>query len=650
MESFRKMMQSTGGRVFLAIVLVIFVLFAFGTSFYTPPGARGEIAVVNEYRIMSRELDREYERRLSQYAGQVDRKTLEQMIKRDDVLDSMIRQRVTIDAALADGLIVDPALVQKAIMDVPEFQDETGKFSQEQFQQLVMRKGFASAATFREWVEEMLLVEQVNGALADSAFATRQELELLTRMGEQRRDVAWVLFTPEIYLGQVQVTPEEAQAKYDADPAGYMSAEQFAVEYLEVNLADYAADQKVDEAEVQAKYQDMVTMAQQNAERRVAHILIAVNATRDEAAARARADEVLGKLNTGETFASLAAGYSDDSGSKAQGGDLGFVSRGVLDEALDNALFTLRPGDVSTAVKTPDGIHLLKLLEVREVAVPSLPASRADIVAGLARDQARSRFDEIVEKLGALTYESDNLDDPAKELGLQVRRTGLFGRDGGPGIAANPKVMAEVVADEVLLDGRNSAVISLADGQQVVVLRLLEHRKAARRPFMEVSPEIAAALRREKAQAVAVEKARSLADALRAGTPMAAAAQSFGLKAEQMPGITRAEQRVPRELVKAAFGLKRPAAGAWTADVAELEGGRKAVVVVSNVVDGSLLGAEPSRVDRDRGALAGELGSRDFQRWLDVAVAQADITRLDKKSEEGFLDAIMDFKESIGRP
>jgi foldase protein PrsA len=79
--------------------------------------------------------------------------------------------------------------------------------------------------------------------------------------------------------------------------------------------------------------------------------------------------EVLDKLAKGETFASLAAQYSTDSGSKDQGGDLGWFPRGVMVPEFDQAAFSLEPGQVSQLVQTDFGYHIILVHEkaVREL-------------------------------------------------------------------------------------------------------------------------------------------------------------------------------------------------------------------------------------------------------------------------------------------
>jgi parvulin-like peptidyl-prolyl isomerase len=92
-------------------------------------------------------------------------------------------------------------------------------------------------------------------------------------------------------------------------------------------------------------------------------------APRSEAEALARIIEVKQKLDAGGDFAALVAEYSEDAGSKAQGGELGWFGKGQMVAEFENAAFALQPGQVSDPVKTQFGYHLIKL-EERDPARP----------------------------------------------------------------------------------------------------------------------------------------------------------------------------------------------------------------------------------------------------------------------------------------
>jgi len=79
--------------------------------------------------------------------------------------------------------------------------------------------------------------------------------------------------------------------------------------------------------------------------------------------ARKLAESLLDSLNHGADFAQLATKYSDDPGSKTQGGDLGSVQRGVFYPEFESVAFSLKQNEISGIVESPVGYHIIQLLE-----------------------------------------------------------------------------------------------------------------------------------------------------------------------------------------------------------------------------------------------------------------------------------------------
>ena len=94
------------------------------------------------------------------------------------------------------------------------------------------------------------------------------------------------------------------------------------------------------------------------------HIFINPAKTSDvKAKSRILANSLLDSLKNGADFAQLATKYSDDPGSRSQGGDLGTVSRGVFYPEFESAALTLKEGEISEVVESPVGFHIIQLLE-----------------------------------------------------------------------------------------------------------------------------------------------------------------------------------------------------------------------------------------------------------------------------------------------
>ncbi len=158
--------------------------------------------------------------------------------------------------------------------------------------------------------------------------------------------------------------------------------------------------------------------------------------------AKAAAQSAIERINAGEEFAAVAKEVSDDIGSAEQGGDLGFAAQGVYDPAFEDALYALDNGQISAPVRTDYGWHVIKLLGVQAADVPSFASLKDKLSQDLKSQQVEQRFAEAVRELESAAYESADLQQPASELGLEIKVSEPFGREGLDGLFANRQVLA----------------------------------------------------------------------------------------------------------------------------------------------------------------------------------------------------------------
>ncbi|KAB8139030.1 foldase [Gracilibacillus oryzae] len=135
-------------------------------------------------------------------------------------------------------------------------------------------------------------------------------------------------------------------------------------------------DVEVTEEEINQRYERMQT------ELVASHILVADEAT---------ANEVLDKLNAGEDFAALAEEYSTDTGSKANGGDLGQFGPGKMVPEFEDAAYNLEVDEISEPVQTQHGFHVIKVTD--RVAVEDVEPLE-DIQDQIRREIAMTKVDQ----------------------------------------------------------------------------------------------------------------------------------------------------------------------------------------------------------------------------------------------------------------
>ncbi len=160
----------------------------------------------------------------------------------------------------------------------------------------------------------------------------------------------------------------------------------------------------VTDKDIDAFYQQNQQRFNQPEAVRASHILIRFPANADAAAkkqARDKADEILKKLKAGGDFAALAKENSQDQGSAATGGDLGFFPQGQMVPAFDSVAFELKPGQMSGVVETQFGYHIIKVVERRPARLVPLAEVRNDISQFLTQQQQQQMAQAFVDQLKA---------------------------------------------------------------------------------------------------------------------------------------------------------------------------------------------------------------------------------------------------------
>jgi peptidyl-prolyl cis-trans isomerase C len=134
---------------------------------------------------------------------------------------------------------------------------------------------------------------------------------------------------------------------------------------------------------------------------RVSEILIKIDPKGDAAKkqeGRKKLEDIQKRLQKGEDFTALAKEYSQ-SATGAQGGDLGFVPKGRMPKALDDAAFSLKPGEVSGVVETEMGFQLIKVHEKTPARVVPFNDVEERIRQHLANQKLKQKVDDYLNEL-----------------------------------------------------------------------------------------------------------------------------------------------------------------------------------------------------------------------------------------------------------
>jgi len=193
-----------------------------------------------------------------------------------------------------------------------------------------------------------------------------------------------------------------AERKMSIDQVRSDARQDMAVSKLiETEIASKIAVRPEQVADFYAKNPDQFTQGESV---RASHILIGVPKEADAAArtqARAKADEVLKEVKAGKDFAGLAKQYSSDTGSAANGGDLGLFQQGQMVGPFNDAAFSLAPGAVSDLVETEFGFHIIKVAEKQPARAIPLEEVRPQVEQYLQQVNRQEQTDAFVNGLKA---------------------------------------------------------------------------------------------------------------------------------------------------------------------------------------------------------------------------------------------------------
>lgn len=583
MESFRAMVKGWLGKALLA--LIVLVMAGTGIEMYFA-GGRVVAAKVNGTQIDQVEVDRQAERQrqqmLAQMGANADPSLLDVSRIRKAVLDDLINRELLAQQAKKNGYLISDATVMQQISEVPAFQLD-GKFSRSQYEQ-VLRQNGENPNTFFATAKQRLGYSLLLEGLNQSGIVTSAEMQRLSSLDNQQRDVHFAMVPAARYLAGAVASDDDVKKYYDSHQDRFTLPETVALEYLLVSRDDFLGQAAPTEADLQARYEERVKSSGANEQRQAQHILINVDGKTADAAALKKIQDIEKRVRAGEDFAKLAREFSQDPGSVSNGGDLGLAGRGMFVAEFEQALFGLKVGEVSAPVKTTYGYHLIKLNRVEKADVPSFASLRGELEREAREARADELFAEAVDKLDTAVYEASDLKEPASTFKLAVAETPAFTRNGGPGLASDRKVLEAAFSDELVKEGKNSQGLHLADGR-VAWVRVARHVPATLRPLAEVTAEARNQVLLDKARDKAREVAAGVVKALGEGKSLAEVASGEQLAWQAVPGLSRRAQGFPPEVMRLAYRVPHPAPGRVSADLHD-NGTAFLVVAVSKVIPG----------------------------------------------------------------
>jgi len=329
---------------------------------------------------------------------------------------------------------------------------------------------------------------------------------------------------------QKQINPTDAQLEdfFKKSAARYANAvpEARKIQYIaftDTNLPQGAP--QVTDAEIQQYYNQHLKDYQIDDQVKVRHILIKVdgNDPKADAAAKAKAQDVLDQLHHGGNFADLAKKYSDDPGSKEQGGELGFLKHGATVPEFDQAAFSLQPGQTSGLVRSKYGYHIIQVEEKQTAHTRPLSEVKADIQATLTRQKEGQQEQAFAQQI-ATEAQRTGFAATAAAHHLQVVTTDFLSQASVvPGLPDGSKLLAQAFAAK-----KGDAPQVSSTGEGYAVFQVTDIQAAHAPTFADYKSHILDDYREQQLPQLLATKINELAMKAKAENDLAKAAKEVG--------------------------------------------------------------------------------------------------------------------------
>ena len=619
--------EGSQGPWAMAIIALIVLSFVFaGVSSYVSSSGSSAAAEVNGEPISQQDVERAYQaqraRLEAQFGEGISALFSDENYLRDfrmNVLDRLIADTLIEQKAKELGMRVSDKQIRDAITAMPEFQTE-GSFDNERYLMLLRQNGF-QPSDFRDYMRQQMTREQLSRAVQASDFSLPEEVSLAHRLQGQTRNADYLIVDSAPFAASVELSDEEVQAFYDENISRFDTQEKVNLAYVTLAVEDLKADVSVSEEEIEQEYQDNIALYKTTEERRVSHILIEFGDDKD--AAKEKAESLLAEVEQGADFADLAEANSADTFSAENGGDLDFITAGMMDPSFDEAAFAIsNVGETSEVIETEFGYHIIKLTDMKPVETTPLAEVRDEIEAQLLTDKATDEFFALQSEMANLAFEvPDTLEDVAGAVNGKIKETGLVTASAVPAALNVPAVTSKMFDPDFIAEGLNSDVIELSN-DEVVVIRVVGHEPQRTQALDEVRTQILAQLRARKAQEAAAEWADNVVEQVQAGESPELTIGDVTLEWQSKEAIARNSTELPRNLVDTVFTLSTEEGN--NLEVAKLGSGDVGVVRLTAVNMPEALGEE--ELDSLKQQLMTNYSQANYQSFVDSLRSAADVT------------------------
>ena len=482
---------------------------------------------------------------------------IERLGIKQQVTDNLINELLLLETAEKAKLIVSEAELKKTIEEIPGFQ-KNGKFDQETYKD-VLNQNKLTPQEFEEEQQKAVMVSQIRNLAIDGVKYSENELQEKFIWENEKVNLEFVEINPESLTNVGEPKEDEIKSYYDKYKEEFRVPEKIRIYYIEFLPKDFENKIAVSREEIDEYYKNFPEEFWEPKKVHARHILIRVNpgATSEKRKeAKTKAEEVLSQIRGGKPFELMALMYSQDPVTAKNGGDLGFFPRGQMIKEFDNAAFSLNHGEVSEAVETKLGFHIIKVEEIKEERIKPIEEAKETIRENVIKEKTQDLIKKEAKRAYRILLKTKDIKKFAEQEGLRGAETNFFSRKESPSILGDSSEFREEIFG--INPGEITPPTSINDNYYII--QLLDKKKSHTPNLQEVKEEIVANLKKENQKKAAKRKGGELLKKLNSGNSFQEIVNQEKLTIKETGLFTRKNFGIPKigdssEMMAAAFSL-----------------------------------------------------------------------------------------------
>lgn len=429
LEFIREKRRSKFVILILGVIILVFVFWGM-----TPQGDgvnNPAVAIVDGVEIPADV----YARSFQAQARQIPKELIEAMNLRQEVADMLVNRLLVLTAAKRDGIKVSKQEVQDNILADPTFHDD-GAFDFD-FYIGLLNSNRIKEEDYEANIRDEIRIQKMTAKVTAGVTVIETEARELFEREERQVALDYVQIEAKDFEASVKATDLDITKYYELNKQAFMRPTEVKAVYAYIDKAELAKTVSVAGEDVKAFYEKNIVRYQKPIEFKASHILVKPDAANSDQVkadedARTKAEGLLEELKGGADFAAMAKEHSEDTGSGAKGGDLGYFSLGRMVKPFEAAVIELQVGETSELVQTRFGYHIIKLIDRLDDRTTPLEEVREDIEEILKRNEAdaeaRARMNSLLVVFES-TDDMTKLREEAESRGGVVKETELFAED-----------------------------------------------------------------------------------------------------------------------------------------------------------------------------------------------------------------------------